>query len=57
MNNKISKSIERHGKYFNSYLRNLLKLNLPDNALTKVILYGTINGGKRIRPFLVSVFS
>ena len=30
---------------------------LRDNTLSKAMIYGSMNGGKRIRPFLVSVFS
>ena len=56
MYENINTSIERHGTKFNKYLKNLLYSNLSKNKLSKAMLYGTFNGGKRIRPYLISTF-
>ena len=50
-------SIEKHGIKFNKYFKNLLSSYLSKNKLSKAMLYGTFNGGKRIRPYLISTFS
>ena len=42
---------------FDNYYEKLLKSLLPKNELSRAILYSSMNGGKRIRPFIVSVFS
>ena len=42
---------------FDKFYHKLLKSMLRDNTLSKAMIYGSMNGGKRIRPFLVSVFS
>jgi len=38
---------------FDKYYFQLLKSNLNSSILSKAMIYGSINGGKRIRPFLV----
>ena len=44
-----------HNKFiFNKYYNDLLKKNLDGSYLAKAMKYGLMNGGKRIRPFLVS---
>ena len=57
MYDTISKSIQRHKIKFNKYFENLLSSYLSKNELSKAMLYGTSNGGKRIRPYLISIFS
>ena len=43
-----------NNKYeFDRQFKNLLKKNLDNSILSKAMYYGSINGGKRIRPFLV----
>ena len=44
-------------KKFNIFYKKLLLKYLSNDKLSKAILYGSMNGGKRIRPLLVSVFS
>ena len=56
MYENINTSIERHGIKFNKYFKNLLSSYLSKNKLSKAMLYGTFNGGKRIRPYLISTF-
>ncbi len=50
----INTLISKHKIEFNKYYYTLLKANLSDSILAKAMIYGSINGGKRIRPFLVS---
>ena len=57
MYNDINTSIEKHRIKFNKYFKNLLISYLSENELSKAMLYGTSNGGKRIRPYLISTFS
>ena len=57
MNNSINIDIYREKKNFNGYFKKLLTANLSDNYLDKVMLYSALNGGKRIRPYLVKQFS
>lgn len=57
MNKRINKEIKIHRSRFDKYYKKLLKSNLPKDDLSKIMLYGTLNGGKRIRPFLISIFS
>ncbi len=42
---------------FDKFYHKLLKSMLRNDTLSKAMIYGSMNGGKRIRPFLVSVFS
>ena len=57
MVDKINKSIEINRIKFNKYFNKILSAYLSKNELSKVIRYGTLNGGKRIRPFLIKTFS
>ena len=41
---------------FDNYYEKLLKSLLPKNELSRAILYSSMNGGKRIRPFIISIF-
>ena len=56
MYENINTSIERHGIKFNKYFKNLLSSYLSKNKLSKAMLYGTFNGGKRIRPYIIRTF-
>ena len=57
MLNNIETSIESKRIIFNKYFKKLLFSYLSKNELSKAMLYGTFNGGKRIRPYLISTFS
>ena len=57
MNNSINIDIYREKKNFDGYLKKLLTANLSDNYLDKVMIYSALNGGKRIRPYLVKQFA
>ena len=50
----INTLINNYKSQFDKYYINLLKENLNHSILSKAMLYGSINGGKRIRPFLVN---
>ena len=45
--------INEHKVKFDKYYFKLLKSNLNSSILSKAMIYGSLNGGKRIRPFLV----
>jgi len=49
----INTLINNYKSEFDKYYIGLLKANLNNSILSKAMLYGSINGGKRIRPFLV----
>ena len=49
--------INSQKKKFDTFYNNLLKKNLTKDQLSKAMLYGSMNGGKRIRPFLIDIFS
>ncbi len=57
MKNNIHFLIKNHKNEFNVFYEELLRSILPKNELSKVILYGALNGGKRIRPFLIEIFA
>ena len=57
MKKNIHILINNHKKEFDDYYENLLRSLLPNNELSKTMLYGAFNGGKRIRPFLVETFA
>lgn len=42
---------------FNQFYKKFLLSKLSKDHLSKAMIYGSMNGGKRIRPFLVSIFS
>ena len=54
---KLNKLINAEKKQFDVFFKILLKQYLSNDMLSKAMIYGSINGGKRIRPFLVSIFS
>ena len=53
----INTLVNQEKRDFNVYYRKLLKSNLLNDELSEAIIYGSMNGGKRIRPFIVSVFA
>lgn len=58
MTMKLNKLINLQKKEFNIYYKKFLYRHLDTkNILSKAMIYGSMNGGKRIRPFLVSIFS
>ena len=50
----INTLINNHKTQFDKFFFDLLKTNLNNSILSKAMIYGSMNGGKRIRPFLVS---
>ena len=50
----INTLINNHKKQFDKFFFDLLKANLNSSILSKAMIYGSMNGGKRIRHFLVS---
>ena len=50
----INTLINNHKTQFDKFFFDLLKTNLNSSILSKAMIYGSMNGGKRIRPFLVS---
>ena len=42
---------------FDKFYKKLLKKHLTEDKLSRAMMYGSMNGGKRIRPFLVNIFS
>ena len=53
----IKTLINSQKKEFDTFYSKLLNKHLSQDTLSKAMIYGSMNGGKRIRPFLVSVFS
>ncbi len=53
----INTLINAHKVEFDKYYFKLLKSNLNNSILSKAMVYGSLNGGKRIRPFLVKQIS
>ncbi len=53
----LNKLINSNKKEFNIFYKKLLLSYLLKDQLSKAMIYGAMNGGKRIRPFLISVFS
>ena len=51
---RINTLINNHKIQFDKFFIDLLKANLNSSILSKAMIYGSMNGGKRIRPFLVS---
>jgi len=49
--------IDTKKKEFDLFYKKLLKNQLSKDLLSKAMIYASMNGGKRIRPFLVSIFS
>ena len=53
----INNSIDTKKKEFDLFYSKLLKNHLSRDLLSKAMIYASMNGGKRTRPFLVSIFS
>ena len=54
---KINKLIDRHKLEFDNFYKRILEAKLDKSILSKAMKYSSISGGKRIRPYLVSVSS
>ena len=54
---KLNKLINNEKNEFDRAYIKFLQSHLSKEVLAKAMIYGSINGGKRIRPFLVSTFS
>ncbi len=50
----INTLINNNKTEFNNFFYKLIKSNLDKSILSKAMIYGSFNGGKRIRPFLVN---
>ncbi len=50
---RINTLINNYKIEFDKFFFGLLKSNLNSSILSKAMIYGSMNGGKRIRPFLV----
>jgi len=48
--------INKNKKDFNIYYKKILNSHLSTDRLSKSMIYGSMNGGKRIRPFLCRIF-
>ena len=57
MKNIIKSEIDKEKRGFDLYFKGLLDSYLTNSYLDKVMLYSVINGGKRIRPYLIKEFS
>ena len=53
----LNQLINHQKKEFNTYYKKLLNNHLSNSLLSKAMIYGSMNGGKRIRPLLISIFS
>ena len=53
----INSLINQEKKEFNRYYKSLIKSLLTKDKLSQAMIYGSVYGGKRIRPFLVSTFA
>ena len=54
---QLNKLINAEKKEFDRSYVKFLQSHLSKEVLSKAMIYGSINGGKRIRPFLVSTFA
>lgn len=54
---QINTLINQEKKQFNQFFKKFLESSLSKEKLSKAMIYGSMNGGKRIRPFMVSIFS
>ena len=53
----LNSLINSQKKEFDIFFKKLLDSKLSKDILSKAMIYGSMNGGKRIRPLLVSIFS
>ena len=57
-NNKLLLTkLNKNKKYIEKELKKILSDIITPNVLKKVMLYSVLNGGKRIRPFIISEIS
>ena len=56
-NRSINTQKKEFDLFYKKFLQNQLPRDFPEDLLSKAMVYASINGGKRIRPYLVSVFS
>ena len=54
---KLNELINNEKNEFDRAYIKFLQSHLSKEVLAKAMIYGSINGGKRIRPFLISTFS
>jgi len=54
---RLNTLINKQKKDFDLFYKKFLNLHLSRDQLSKAMIYGSMNGGKRIRPFLVHIFS
>ena len=54
---QINTLINKEKKIFDQYYDKFIRSLLNTEELSKAMIYGSMNGGKRIRPFLVSFFA
>ena len=57
MSININTLVIQEKKEFDAYYKKLLKSILSNDELSKAMMYSAMNGGKRIRPFIVSIFA
>jgi farnesyl diphosphate synthase len=53
----LDSSVNIKKKEFDLFYKKILENKLSKDLLSKAMIYASLNGGKRIRPFLVSIFS
>ena len=53
----INTLVNQEKKEFEIFYKKLLRSVLDKDELSKAMIYGSINGGKRIRPFIVNIFA
>ena len=53
----LDNSVNIKKKEFDLFYMKILQNQLSKDLLSKAMIYASMNGGKRIRPFLVSIFS
>ena len=57
MSININTLVNQEKKEFDIFYKKLLRSVLDKDELSKAMIYGSINGGKRIRPFIVNIFA
>ena len=56
-NKLLLTKLNKNKKYIEKELKKILSDIITPNVLKKVMLYSVLNGGKRIRPFIISEIS
>ena len=57
MSINLNTLVNQKKREFEIYYKELIKSILSKDLLSKVMIYGSMNGGKRVRPYLVSIFA